>query len=479
MWTPLSRDGSFARKLDPRRDPVKRRLELRNGARIAVIGGGPAGSLFAHFALKMAQMVELELRVELFEPRSFDCRGPAGCNHCGGIVSESLVQLLATEGVNLPPGVVQRGIDSYRLHMDVGTATIETPLREKRIAAVFRGNGPRECRTRRESFDSHLLRLAESRGARVRQRLVTGLHRGAQGLPVLEHAGELGEAYDLVVVAAGINSNLLRTLERELPEYARPRTVPAYICEFELGHGAVRELLGSSMHVFMLDLPRLEFAALIPKGDVVTLCLLGEGIDAELVQAFLAAPEVRRCFPAAASLPRAVCNCAPLLNVRGPPRPWADRLVFIGDAGVTRLYKDGIGAAYRTAKAAAATAVFQGVSTEAFARHFGRTSRRISRDNAIGKLIFACNGQLRRRRLSRRAILGMVLEEQAGPGGSRHLSRVLWDLFTGSAPYREVMLRTLHPGFAAGLARHAWRGLRSGRDPALVGGGLDGQHRAG
>jgi hypothetical protein len=33
------------------------------------------------------------------------------------------------------------------------------------------------------------------------------------------------------------------------------------------------------------------------------------------------------------------------------------------------------------------------------------------------------------------------------------MSSVLWDVFTGSAPYREVLLRTLHPVF---LCRLGW-----------------------
>jgi hypothetical protein len=32
------------------------------------------------------------------------------------------------------------------------------------------------------------------------------------------------------------------------------------------------------------------------------------------------------------------------------------------------------------------------------------------------------------------------------------MSSVLWDVFTGSAPYREILLRTLHPRFPATLA---------------------------
>ena len=57
------------------------------------------------------------------------------------------------------------------------------------------------------------------------------------------------------------------------------------------------ETFGPSMHVFLLDIPRLEFAALIPKGDYVTLCMLGDDIDEELIDRFFAAPEVRARFP--------------------------------------------------------------------------------------------------------------------------------------------------------------------------------------
>ena len=47
---------------------------------------------------------------------------------CGGIISETLVQTLATEGIELPPNVVQRGVDSYFLHMDVGSVKIEKSM---------------------------------------------------------------------------------------------------------------------------------------------------------------------------------------------------------------------------------------------------------------------------------------------------------------------------------------------------------------
>lgn len=120
-------------------------MELNNGSRIAVIGGGPAGSLFSHFLLDMAARVDVRVDLDLYEPRDYGKAGPQGCNMCGGIVSESLVQMLAIEGINLPSGVVQRGIDSYVLHTLETSVAIRTPLDKMRIAALYRGAGPKGC----------------------------------------------------------------------------------------------------------------------------------------------------------------------------------------------------------------------------------------------------------------------------------------------------------------------------------------------
>src|SRR3990172_4114775 len=106
---------------------------VEDGSRVGVIGGGPAGSMFAYFLLTFADRMDLHLEVDIYEPRDFAKPGPAGCNMCGGIVSESLLQALAVDGINLPPAIVQRGIDSYVLHSERDTVRIDTPLNEKRI----------------------------------------------------------------------------------------------------------------------------------------------------------------------------------------------------------------------------------------------------------------------------------------------------------------------------------------------------------
>jgi hypothetical protein len=43
------------------------------------------------------------------------------------------------------------------------------------------------------------------------------------------------------------------------------------------------------------------------------------------------------------------------------------------------------------------------------------------------------------------------------------MSTVIWDLFTGSAPYREVLLRTMHPMFWSRLAWNMAAGHGRGR----------------
>lgn len=53
-------------------------IALEDGSRGGVIGGGPAGSLFAQFLLRFAERMELAFSVDIYEPRDFTKPGPAG-----------------------------------------------------------------------------------------------------------------------------------------------------------------------------------------------------------------------------------------------------------------------------------------------------------------------------------------------------------------------------------------------------------------
>ncbi|MDO8540606.1 MAG: hypothetical protein Q7S40_09250 [Opitutaceae bacterium] len=435
-------------------------LESHSRVRVAVIGGGPAGSFFSYFFLELAERVGLDAQLDVFEPKNYARGGPAGCNMCGGVVSESLVQMLATEGINLPATVVAQAIDSYVLHMDVGVTRIKTPLQEMRIAAVYRGAGPRGAPENTwSSFDHFLLDRAVAKGARVVPERVQSVTWN-ESRPQLKTREGTSGTYDFLVVATGVNGAALKMFEGLGLNYQPPGTSKTYIAEFFLGRETMEKYLGHAMHVFLLNLPRLEFAALIPKGDYLTFCLLGENIDEALVQSFLNSAEVRQCLPPGWQRPEKFCHCSPRITTSGAVHPFGDRVVFIGDCGMARLYKDGIGSAYRTAKAAARTAVMEGIARGHFHRHFRPLCEAIRRDNLVGKLIFAFTRQIQHHRFARQAMLRMITREQQGCGAPR-MSMVLWDTFSGSASYGDVFLRTLHPFFWCRLLWECLRSLRA------------------
>ncbi|MBT4482296.1 MAG: hypothetical protein HOC71_01305, partial [Candidatus Latescibacteria bacterium] len=244
-------------------------IKLENSSEIAVIGNGPAGSFFTYFFLDLAERIGLDVKVDVFEQQDFSRYGPAGCNHCGGIVSESLTQILSAEGIIIPSEVLQRGIQSYTLHMDIGSVNIDTPLDEQRIAAVYRGAGPLGTKEHKwSSFDGYLQKLINNKGAHLIKDFVESINWNMERPHITTRNG-LSKSYDLIVGAVGLRASSLQLFEEAGFGYRLPRTTKTYICEFKIGYELMQKYFGSSMHVFLLNIPRLEFAALIPKGDFV------------------------------------------------------------------------------------------------------------------------------------------------------------------------------------------------------------------
>ena len=427
-------------------------FELSSGSRICVIGGGPAGSFFTYFLIELAERVGVELQVDNLEAKNFLNVGPIGCNHCGGIVSESLVQLLSTEGITIPSNVVNRGIDSYVMHTDDRNVKIETPLQEKRIASVFRGSGPLGSKsTEWSSFDKFLQELCIKKGANVIiDKVVDVIYQ--DGKPVVKTKNGLEKEYDLVVAAMGLDNKSLSILKNANTKFQPPNTTKTYIREIHLGEKLVSEYFGNSMHVFLMDIPNLEFGALIPKGHYVTLVLLGKDIGKDLVQSFLASPQVIDCFPKDYDLSKVpCCQCYPKINTHTAKYMYGDRFVAIGDSATSKLYKNGIGAAYITAKAAATTAIFNGVSTDDFEKYYLPACRSLHFDNSIGKIVFLVTKLIKTNSWLKRGVVKTVIKEQKKSGEKRGMSTVLWDTFTGSAAYKEIFLRSIKPSFLISL----------------------------
>lgn len=406
-------------------------MQLINGSRIVIVGGGPAGSFTALHLLNLSAEAHLDLDVIVIEARDFNRPGPGSCNKCAGILSSTLVQNMERLGLTLPDEVIQSVIDTYILHI----GNIQLPLHavndSRRIISVYRGGGPRlGSRPLPPSFDGWLLHQAQERGARIIQMRVQSIRSGSR--PIVVTAHEEFEA-DLVVMATGVNSR--PTLDAAWG-YQPPRTEIMAQDEITLPGG----MLEKSVHIFFENPAGLVFGALIPKGRYANLSLLGQGLTSDAVNQFLDAHGLKAIIPNGINL---LCGCTPFATVSIANGFFADRLVVVGDAAITRLYKDGIGSAFITAEAAAKTAILRGISRQDFSAGYQPVCLRIAADNSYGRLLFRLWSLTFHTPILRKAWIQLIMNEVDQLVDNPIHTRVLWGMFTGDISYRLLFWMSL------------------------------------
>jgi hypothetical protein len=188
----------------------------------------------------------------------------------------------------------------------------------------------------------------------------------------------------------------------------------------------------------------LAFGAIIPKGRYLNVSLLGKGRATEVVPRFYRAQEqaLGRFFP---FTPDSLCSCTPRIAVRPAKTYFGDRWVAVGDAGVSRLYKDGIYSAFLTSGTAMRTAIEEGISKQDFERAYAPFCRRLAKDNAYGELLLSLSLLAMRNPLVARACIECVRSESSLPLSQRLYSRVLWGMLTGDDSYRDLFWLALKP----------------------------------
>ncbi|RME85111.1 MAG: hypothetical protein D6775_03700 [Caldilineae bacterium] len=415
--------------------------------RIAVIGGGPAGSFFAVFALHFARQLGLRLTVTIFEPRDFSRTGPWGCNMCAGLIPVRVLRELAETGIHVPPYVIRERISHYTLHTAAGQIRLPQPDPDGDVVSVYRGGGPRcgPAWPHPISFDGFLLNTARSWGAEIIPQRVISVSLSPR--PVVETPEKRFPA-DLVVLAAGVNRRAIDFTDLRYQPPPRQQMAQTEIC---LGTEGVQRALGESVHIFLPRDGSLRFGTLVPKGPCINVSLLGDQLPQGTIARFLRLPDVAAFLPP--DVPRA-CGCRPRIAV-GPARPlFADRFVAVGDAGITRLYKNGIGTALRTARQAAYTAIFDGINAGDFAAGYGPLCREIAWDNRAGRFLFAFTHIFQHYGWLTLPHLRSIAGEQALPPAERFHSRLLWGMFTGTHPYRKLLAMACRPGLHLRLLRH-------------------------
>jgi flavin-dependent dehydrogenase len=413
-------------------------LKLKQGDRVCIVA--------AMHLLHRAKRQKVRLEVLVFEPRDFQFPGPGGCNRCAGILSSRLLRALEGFGLSLPEAVVQAELHAYAAHLDGEVLRIQQPDPQRRIVSVYRGGGPRMLKGEpAASFDSFLLQKACAMGAqhvssRVRKVVLE------EGKPVVHTARESFQAA-FVVVATGVNSRA--PLSDEF-DYQAPRT--EIMAQDEMPRPP--DWPKDTVSAYFQEPPGLVFGALIPKGDYVNVSLLGKGFTIDTINNFIEAQGLESTYFSPTS---SLCGCTPRIAVRTARQYFGDRWVAVGDAAATRLYKDGVGSAFFTSQAAMHSALHNGISKRDFNRTYAPHCRRVARDNLYGRLLFRLWHITLQGPRMLKAWKDTIRRESDLPAEQRVHTRVLWGMFTGDEPYRDLF----HLAASYQAMRGLWQGYRS------------------
>ncbi|MBM3789244.1 MAG: hypothetical protein FJW35_02715 [Acidobacteria bacterium] len=348
-----------------------KRLSLQDGAQVAVIGGGPAGSFFSIHLLRKAREAGKHIQVAIIEkkkePTFFGSALPStcreGCNYCAGGISPRLADALQEMRLSPPDSLVQGEVRSVTIQSEWKNIELAVPG-GRRMFSVFRGSRPVRRSDRHVNFDSYLLDMAVEEGATLITGEVYGIQCGSGGdLMVSFSAGEASSRrcrdipVDFLAFAAGVNerpgahpqeSRLGGSLRQLMPGFRPPGVRKTLIFELEADPASVNLLKGEVCFIDYgsRDL-QIEMCSLMPKGQFITGVLIGRTIDEagpmeyqDIVRTFMDLPHIRRLVPRMPQLPTA-CLCSPNMTVGTASRPYGDRVAVIGDLAVSRLYKDG------------------------------------------------------------------------------------------------------------------------------------------
>jgi flavin-dependent dehydrogenase len=410
---------------------------IGTGSRVAIVGGGAAGSFFALHLLRYARQEGILPEITIYESRDFHEPGPKGCKGCAGVLSFSLVDHLGEIGLSLPGEVIQRRIESYTVHSPYTSITLAKPKTSMQTYSVFRGAGPRLTHgVVIPGLNGWLLGQAEKHGAVVERERVTSIDIGPDaGVEV----GGRTLTYDLVVLATGVNAASVKITGLD---YVPPKTQIMAQDELFADAEEVESRLGGVAHAFLIPRSEVIFGTLVPKGSFINVSVLSQGEHPVPVKEFLEHDIAQQMLP---ERYMHSCGCRPKAAVGPAQNYYADRFVAVGDAAVTRLYKDGIGSSFLSARAAAQAVIHHGITRSDFARYYQPFCHSVDRDNRWGHRLFSLNDRVKDSRVLVLAQHRLIRDEQNKPEDSQPFTKAAWGMFSGSYNYRSIASMTLNP----------------------------------
>jgi flavin-dependent dehydrogenase len=398
---------------------------IKEGGRVVVVGGGPGGTAAA-IALKLgAHALGRNLIVTIVEGKQFI--NEQHYNQCSGVLAPPIVDLFEKRlHVPFPHHLCRNTISGYELH---------TPKRK----ILLEGEEMPSLSLRRIQFDDYMLSLVREMGIEVVQARATGVEvHDSHALIYTENAPLKA---DVVVGAFGMDEGAGQVF-RQAIGYRPPPAICSIITKVHPGE-SVMGRLGKHIYAFLPSSRRIEFGAVTPKGNHLTINIAGERANSEDMDRFLSSSFLRRSFPWLGKLGgagpqewRFYRGVFPSSTARNFS---ADRCVMVGDAaGLVRAFKGkGVTAAILTGIRAADVILKTGISAEAF-KSYHTANQDITNDLPYGKAM--------RSLTSFASAYGLMDAVLLAAENNPHLRRALFNAVSAHGPYREVVLAAFSPG---------------------------------
>jgi flavin-dependent dehydrogenase len=399
---------------------------LPDGGRVVIIGGGPGGVACALLLHRRAQEAGRSLQITILEGKQFS--GAHHHNLCVGVLAPPLPALLSEcLDVCFPADLPHRQIAGYILHSNRSSLVLDD-VHEPSVAL------------RRIEFDDYMLEIARERGIGVFRGRAVDMDFHADRVMVYTENVPL-EA-DVVVGAFGMDEGTAAVFARTTG-YRPPQTMCSVVTRFHPGPAGMATF-GSHIHAFLPADPGIEFGAVTPKDDHLTINIAGKSVTDEMMRAFLSRPEVRGVLPCFEGDGTADPADLQVFKGRFPAslahRYYGDRFVLIGDAaGLVRAFKGkGVTSAVLTGMRAADTIFETGVSEHAFTDDYVVANRDIT-----GDLLYGQGMRLMVRLATRMGLLDPMLRAARQTPA---LQEAFFGAVSAHLPYREVLGSMLRPG---------------------------------
>ncbi len=386
---------------------------------VVIIGGGPAGTSCAIKLKKLATQKKIKPRIIIYEGKRFEKK--SYYNQCLGVLSPPIEKIMEQEvGIPFPTHIIQKKINGYYIYSENNTIKLS-------------GEDDPSYACRRVEFDNHLFQEAKECGIETISARVTDLDFGPDCIMVYSESNNIKA--DVVIGAFGLDDGMAKTFER-ITSYRQPKFLSSIVTKIHPGEKAMEEF-GNYIHAFLpSSLPHVEFGAITPKGNHLSLNIAGKKVDSDMMDKFLNLLSVRR------ALPDNLDDILPDLYYfkgRFPTLPakgvFGNRYVMIGDAaGLNRPFKGkGINSAVITGIKAAEAIINHGISKEALNKYLKSCSE-LSCDIPYGKTLRFLTNQC-----SKHGLLDSIIETAKK---EKVLRNAFFNIVSGQETYKKTWIET-------------------------------------